>query len=361
MADQGPARQDLAGRAMNRLGLGTLGDFAALPARHVASRFGDAGERAHRLARGLDPRPLARRPPPADLSVAREFDPPEPRAEPAVFAAKAPAERLHAGLAARGLTCVRVQVRATWADGRESSRRWRHDGLLSEAAVADRVRWQLDGWRPAPVNPTPMDGAADDQCAEGGVTVLRLVPDQVIRAAGQQLTLWGETAVSDQLARALRVQALLGHEAVLRPVLGGGRDFASQVTPIPFGDKKRASLGRGPALAWPGHGCGAQPGFSRRPAGGGDRRRRSDRERHRALRGLGRSRPAGRARGAAAARHRLGRALAAVRALVGPGRRTTARPVPAGHGRRAGVAGGGPGRPLAGRGALPVRGGRGLG
>ena len=129
-----------------------------MPARDVASRFGDPGECAHRLARGLDSRPLAARPPPADLSVTREFDPPEPRAEPVVFAAKALAERLHAGLAARGLTCVRVQVRATWADGRESSRLWRHDGLLSAAGVADRVRWQLDGWRP-----TPSEGASTDR------------------------------------------------------------------------------------------------------------------------------------------------------------------------------------------------------
>ena len=146
------ADQDLAG-LLKRLGLGTLGDFAALPARDVASRFGDAGECAHRLARGLDSRPLAARPPPADLSVAQEFDPPEARAEPVVFAAKALAEQLHAGLAARGLTCVRVQVRATWADGRESSRLWRHDGLLSAAGVADRVRWQLDGWRPTSRRP----------------------------------------------------------------------------------------------------------------------------------------------------------------------------------------------------------------
>ena len=82
------ADQDLAG-LLKRLGLGTLGDFAALPAHDVASRFGDAGECAHRLARGLDSRPLAARPPPADLSVAQEFDPPEARAEPVVFAAKA--------------------------------------------------------------------------------------------------------------------------------------------------------------------------------------------------------------------------------------------------------------------------------
>ena len=87
-------------------------------------------------------------PPAEDLSVVREFDPPEPLAEPVVFAAKALAERMHEGLAARGLSCVRVQVRAAWADGRESRRLWRHDGFLSAAAVADRVRWQLDGWRP---------------------------------------------------------------------------------------------------------------------------------------------------------------------------------------------------------------------
>jgi protein ImuB len=136
--------QDLAG-LLHRLGLGTLGDFAALPAGDVASRFGDAGEAAHRLARGLDFRPLAARPPADDLSVTQEFDPPEPLAEPVVFAAKALAERMHSGLAARGLTCVRVQVRASWADGGESSRLWRHDGLLTAVQVADRVRWQLDG------------------------------------------------------------------------------------------------------------------------------------------------------------------------------------------------------------------------
>ena len=130
-----------------RLGIGTLGEFAALPAAEAANRFGAAGERAHRLARGLDPRPLVPRPPAADLSVSAEFDPPAGQAEPVVFAAKALAERMHAGLAARGLACVRVQVQVTCADGREITRLWRHDGLLSALAVAERVRWQLAGWR----------------------------------------------------------------------------------------------------------------------------------------------------------------------------------------------------------------------
>ena len=261
LAGQDPAAQDLVA-LLNRLGLRTLGDFAALPVRDVASRFGAAGEGAHRLARGLDSRPLATRPPPADLSVAQEFEPPEPRAEPVVFAAKALAGLLHDGLAARGLTCVRVQVTATWADGRESSRRWRHDGLLSAAAVADRVRWQLDGGPPAPPDDGAAQGPPDDgeQYQQGGIVALRLVPDQVVRATGQQLALWGETLVSDRVARAaMRVQAMLGHEAVLRPVLGGGRNVHDQVTPVPFGEKTEPRL---PAdRPWPGRVRGTAPGL----------------------------------------------------------------------------------------------------
>jgi protein ImuB len=266
LANQGLAGQDLVG-LLNRLGLRTLGDLAALPAGDVAGRFGAAGETVHRLARDLGSRPLAVRPPAEDLSVTQEFDPPEPLAEPVVFAAKALAEQMHTGLAARGLTCVRVQVRAISADGRESRRLWRHDGLLSAAALADRVRWQLDGWRvPAPADPADTanrDAVAADadgvDSADAGIAVLRLVPDQVVRATGYQLALWGETVVSDRVARAaMRVQAMLGHEAVLRPALGGGRDVSEQVSHVPFGEKREPRLAVGPP--WPGRILGAAPG-----------------------------------------------------------------------------------------------------
>jgi protein ImuB len=243
--------QDLAG-LLTRLGLRTLGDLAALPAGDVAGRFGPAGETAHRLASGQGSRPLAAAPPAEDLSAVREFDPPEPLAEPVVFAAKALAEQMHDGLSARGLTCVRVQVQATWADGRESRRLWRHDGLLSATALAGRVRWQLDGWRGA---------AGDTDTSDGGIAVLRLVPDQVVRATGHQLALWGETVISDRVARAaMRVQAMLGHQAVLRPVPGGGRDFCARVTLVPFGEKTEPRLAAGPP--WPGRVMGPAPGVA---------------------------------------------------------------------------------------------------
>ena len=150
----GPGAADLAA-LLPRLGIGTLGEFASLAAADVVNRFGVPGVIAHRLARGLDPRPLAPRPPPADLSVSAEFDPPARQAEPVVFAAKALAERMHDGLAAGGLACVRVQVQAVWEDGGQLTRLWRHDGLLSALAVAERVRWQLTAWQPGQAHPSP--------------------------------------------------------------------------------------------------------------------------------------------------------------------------------------------------------------
>jgi protein ImuB len=248
---------ELAG-LLTRLGIRTLADLAALPGRDVASRFGDRGTAAHRLARGDDPRPLAARPPADDLSVTEEFDPPETSAEPLVFAAKALAERMHAGLAAKGQTCMRVRVYARWEDGTENERLWRHDGLLTSVQIADRVRWQLDGWRAPQAAETERTAEAAGTLETGGIVLLRLAPDQVVPATGQQFALWGEAVITDRVARAaMRVQALLGHEAVLRPVLGGGRNVAEQVTQRPFWDKEEPRFPDD--RPWPGQIPGVAP------------------------------------------------------------------------------------------------------
>ena len=242
---------------LTRLGISTLGDFAALPAAEAENRFGPQGLLAHRLASGLDPRPLAARPPTADLSVQIEFDPPAELAEQVIFAAKSLADELHANLAATGLACVRLQVQVICADGQEITRLWRHDGLLTELAVAERVRWQLDGWqagRSADDLETGNQGQAsnDDDASTGGIAFLRLIPDQLVRQRGRQLALWGDSIVTDRVARAaVRVQAMLGHEAVQHPVLAGGRSPADQAVLIPFGDARPESV-RPADQPWPG-------------------------------------------------------------------------------------------------------------
>ena len=227
-----------------RLGIRTLGEFAAVPAAEAGNRFGVAGLAAHRIARGLDPRPLAARPPAADLSVQAEFDPPAAESERVVFAAKALAATLHARLAAAGLACVRVQVHLVSDNGEELSRLWRHDGLLSEFAVAERVRWQLDGWQASrragaagQAGAAGSGGTGDEGIQAAGICLLRLVPDQLVQDQGRQLGLWGDAVVSDRVARAaIRVQAMLGHGAVRQPLLSGGRNPSDQAVLVPFGD-----------------------------------------------------------------------------------------------------------------------------
>ena len=70
----------------------------------------------------------------------------------------------------------------------------------------------------------------------GGIALLRLTPDQLVRDRGRQLGLWGDAVVTDRVARAaVRVQAMLGHDAVTRPVPAGGRSPDEQVTLVPYG------------------------------------------------------------------------------------------------------------------------------
>ncbi|MFI5832865.1 DNA polymerase Y family protein [Micromonospora sp. NPDC051300] len=227
-----PALADL----LRRLGIRTLGDFAALPAGDVLARFGFDGALAHRLAAGRDDRPLAVRQPPADLTVTAEHDEPIDRVDAAAFAARTLAERLHERLAAYGLACTRLGIEAVTAHGQELHRVWRHDGLLTAAAIADRVRWQLDGW----LSGSNGRGGARPTRPTAGIVRLRLVPDGVLAQAGLQPGLWGETgAERDRAHRALsRVQGILGPEAVVTAVLGGGRSPADQVRLVPWGDER---------------------------------------------------------------------------------------------------------------------------
>ncbi|KAA2264627.1 DNA polymerase Y family protein [Solihabitans fulvus] len=234
---------------LRRLGLRTLGAFAAVPERDVASRFGGPAVLAHRLARGLEERPPARRRPPADLAVTEELDPPIERVDTAAFAARALAERLHEKLAGRGLACTRLAIHARTERGEELCRVWRCAEPLTPAGLADRVRWQLDGWLTG-------RGLRRTAGPSAGLTLLRLDPEEVVDATALQLGLWagagqdqGENA--ERAGRVLvRVQGMLGPEAVVTPVLGGGRGPADRVRLVPWGDER--SPGTDPELPWPG-------------------------------------------------------------------------------------------------------------
>lgn len=226
---------------LGRLGIRTLGRFAALPAARVLARFGPDGELAHRLARGLDERPLVARTPPPDCTAAAELDPPAESAEQAAFVAKALADQVHDELRRRALACTRILIEAETEHGEHLARVWRHDGALSAAAIAERMRWQLDGW---------LHGSAAER-PTAGITLLRLVPDEVRPDTGRQDGFWGGATRADERAgRAMaRVQGLLGPEAVSTAVLVGGRSPAERVELVPWGDARSVDDAGAP---WPG-------------------------------------------------------------------------------------------------------------
>jgi len=235
---------DLA-HTLDTLGVHTLGAFAALPAASVSGRFGRSGIEAHRLARGLDPRPPASRRPAEDFTAEHEFEDPAEQDQAVVFVAKMLADRLYATLAASGLACTRLGIEAETASGRVCARLWRLGdvaaGRLGPVQVARRVGWQLDGWRTREAVGEHVDP----------VTRLRLVPDQLVVDTGAQQALWGAEEVPDRVAQAVdRVQGLLGHDGVVRAQLVGGRDPAAMVRFVPWGDPAEPAAGLD--APWPG-------------------------------------------------------------------------------------------------------------
>ncbi len=222
-----------------RLGLHTLGQLAALPARHVASRFGPPGALVHRLAGGRDghrSQPRAQSP---QISLEQELEPPEEGIEPLAFVAKMLADRLYAELTQRGLGCTRLLVEAETEHGEIRSRMWRHEQSLTAPAISQRVRWQLEGWLTGPADHRP----------SGGISLLRLVPEGIHREEGEQLRLFGGPTDTDEKAAAAvrRLQGLLGFDAVHVPVEGGGRHPAGYVRLARWGEAEPAA-----ERPWPG-------------------------------------------------------------------------------------------------------------
>jgi protein ImuB len=238
---------------LQRLGIHTLGAFAALPARDVMARFGPAGAWAHRQAGGRDDRPIVVRDPPAECTVTVELETPVDRVDVVAFSARSAAERFIADLAARGLSCACFELEAFTDNGETMSRRWRHPGVLTAPDVVDRIRWQLEGWlhgatRGGPDGP----GAPASQHPTAGITRLRFVPIETVPSGAHQQALWGGPGVAGERAhRALaRVQTMLGLGSVVVPAVEGGRGPIDRTQLVPWGEDRVPT--REPMQPWPG-------------------------------------------------------------------------------------------------------------
>jgi protein ImuB len=216
-----------------RLGIRTLGEFAALRTDDVVARFGPMGARLHALAAGRDPRQATPRIPPRDVDVQVDFEPALDRVDQVAFGVRAAADDFVGALLAQRLVCTALRVGFLGENGEEDERVWLHPRSFTAAEVVDRVRWQLDGAQLA-----------------SAVARVRISPDAVDAVGAHERGLWGTGPDEGVHSGLSRVQGMVGHQGVLTATSSGGRTPAERQTLVPWGD--RPLVARDPAKPWPG-------------------------------------------------------------------------------------------------------------
>jgi protein ImuB len=185
------------------LGVRDAGALARLPPGTLAHRFGAAGVRAARLARGEDDSPLAAYVPETLPEEAFELEAPAETADPLLFGLKRLADRVAARLAGRGLGATRLRI-VLGLDPRGEER------IVAPLAAptASAARWLL-----------PLKEHLFSLRLPGAVTGLRLAAVEVAPLAPEQL------AIGDRPEALAALEGVLARLAVR---LGDGAMFAAE-------------------------------------------------------------------------------------------------------------------------------------
>lgn len=261
-----------------QLGLRALGDLAALDARDVNSRFGALGKHAHELATGVERTPLNDHVREERLNVELGLDTPTTRSDTLGFLTRQLAADLLTKVRRRGLVCTQITIELLAVSGQSSNRTWRIEDM-NENTIADRLRWQAEGWlagaarpgpphtrsrssparggsqAPGPQQPGPQQPAPDqpgpdpEDFSEEGIIALGLVAAELTTPIGATKSLFDEN--TGQVTHTLeRLQGLFGPDSVLVPGLQGGWDPAETNLWTPW--QQAAAPVRSPGAPWPG-------------------------------------------------------------------------------------------------------------
>jgi len=189
--------------ALERLGVRTLGELAALPLAALADRFGPTGVLAHELASGHDRPPIARRP---TERVIESLDLPEAASGPQLEQALGLLiDRLLARPERRGRTLRAVTLSATLVEGGT----WRERVTFREA-LADPRRMRLALVPKLVLLPAPAE-------------LLRVIVERFGPPGGDQ------RALLDQAAAVRRARL---REGVRQARAAAGQDAALRVLPL---------------------------------------------------------------------------------------------------------------------------------
>lgn len=250
------AADDRMALLLRRLGIRTLGQFAALKAEDVQRRFGAPGLWAHQQAAGRDPARIVAREVGIDFTVTANSDTPLDRSDHIAFMIREHADTFESRLRTHRLVCTVLTVELCDENGNLHTRTWQHPRWFSPSDIVDRVRWQLDGLF-APSGSRSDERVRATESERCGIVHVRLIPTQVDEASHHETGLWGG-GPDEKVHHALsRVQGVLGPEAVGTVVLTGGRGPADRQLFVPWGDTApRQTVHDQP---WPGSFSGLAP------------------------------------------------------------------------------------------------------
>ena len=229
---------------LNRLGLSCLGDLVAMKPSDLVGRFGPVGLEVHRLSCGFDRHPPITIAPPPERASTHRFELSVEDINVVVATARQVADELVTHLSNQGVSCVRLHVCMQTDHGEQSDRLWYQPEGLTAAAMAERVRWQMEAW-------------IATRGLTSGVVLLRYSPVGLRAREGRQLGLWGGSTQADEwAARAVeRLTTMLGADAVRVAQWRGGRDVseAFALTPAAVVDmERRAETAVVKEAAWSG-------------------------------------------------------------------------------------------------------------
>ena len=200
-----------------KLGITTLGEFIALPANGIRTRFGADAHRLHRIASGELATPLQPRPAREPIASSVHLDYPEVDLERLMAVVDRAIQSLAQTLDARGEVLRGISIQLEFDDGSKTAERLEPASpTLELAQIVELVRLRLTGVLTA--------RAPASESRARGVTELRVEIDGV-PASLTQRDLFAPKPRRDfaAAARAIaRVRAELGANAVVKAVLREG-------------------------------------------------------------------------------------------------------------------------------------------
>lgn len=239
-----------------RLGLVTIGAFAALSGADVRSRFGSEVARVHRLVNGIEREPSRPMIPETDMGETRSLEPPLATVDQMAFVARSMAHDLMERLSSRSLGADILRITVETDAGQRMERVWRVERGLSVSVITQRVRWQVEGWlrsRRQRNDRQGNDHQGDDHGDLGAVSSIRIEPGEIRPYRGIQMGFWGGTDDHDRLVMGGvdRIRGLFGADSVRVPRLHGGRSPHQSHRMVDVDDGRRGG-GNPSGGPWPG-------------------------------------------------------------------------------------------------------------